>query len=158
MKVEKNKKRRIPFRSHEQTLKDKLFFRLFFKKTKDLITPEELEYFKHHKDEIEEFSRPLNIHKYFLFIGVFSGIIIIGVSKFIDYTGMINFFGAGLKEFFIHIIYELGVALLGASATAYLLGVLLNRQRKNAIRWKIELTKMIEESENAARVKDTLDE
>jgi hypothetical protein len=60
---------------------------------------------------------------------------------------MLDFFGPGLIDVFIDNVFELGVALLGAAATACLPGILLNRQQENAIKWRIEITKLIEESE-----------
>jgi len=141
--------KKVPFRTHRQTLQDKMFMKMFFSKSTADITPEEVEYFRDHKDEIDEVARPLNIHKYFLIGGLIAGICTIGLSKFLNYSGMLGFFGTGLREFVVDIVFELGVALLGATATAYLLGVLLNRQQRNAIRWRIEINRLIQESENS---------
>jgi hypothetical protein len=47
-------------------------------------------------------------------------------------------FGHHLKSCF-----EIGVALIGASVTAYLLGILLNRQQSSAKKWRSELRKRI---------------
>lgn len=50
-------------------------------------------------------------------------------------------------EFVIDIIYESGIALIGAAVTAYMLGVLLNKQQENAVKWREEIRKCIEETE-----------
>ena len=50
----------------------------------------------------------------------------------------------GVGEFAIDIVFEIGVALIGAAATAYLLGILLNQQQENASKWRVELRRRIE--------------
>ncbi|KCY48852.1 hypothetical protein J715_2258 [Acinetobacter baumannii 1571545] len=47
----------------------------------------------------------------------------------------------------IDIIYETGIALIGAAVTAYVLGVLLNKQQENATKWREEIRRKINESE-----------
>jgi len=39
-------------------------------------------------------------------------------------------------EFTIDIVFEIGVALIGAAVTAYILGILLNQQQENAAKWR----------------------
>ena len=46
----------------------------------------------------------------------------------------------------IDIIYETCIALIGA-VTAYVLGVLLNKQQENATKWREEIRRKINESE-----------
>ena len=43
---------------------------------------------------------------------------------------------------------EIGVALIGAGVTAYLLGILLNVQQQNAERWRTEIRSRIREPVN----------
>ena len=38
-----------------------------------------------------------------------------------------------------HIIFEVGVALIGAAVTAYILGILLNQQQDKAATWRSEI-------------------
>lgn len=52
-----------------------------------------------------------------------------------------------MLEFVIDIIYETGIALIGAAVTAYMLGVLLNKQQENATKWREEIRRRIKESE-----------
>ncbi|EXC64702.1 hypothetical protein J992_2220 [Acinetobacter baumannii 45075_6] len=54
-----------------------------------------------------------------------------------------------MLEFVIDIIYETGIALIGAAVTAYMLGVLLNKQQENATKWREEIRRRIKESEGA---------
>jgi hypothetical protein len=49
----------------------------------------------------------------------------------------------GFREFAIDIVFESGVALIGAAVTAYILGILLNRQQENATRWRGEVRRAI---------------
>jgi hypothetical protein len=53
----------------------------------------------------------------------------------------------GLREFGIDIVFEIGVALIGAAVTAYLLGILLNKQQDNAANWRAELRRRIDKSD-----------
>ena len=48
-------------------------------------------------------------------------------------------------EFTIDIVFEIGVALIGAAVTAYILGILLNKQQENATRWRAEVRQKIKE-------------
>ena len=48
-------------------------------------------------------------------------------------------------EFTIDIVFESGVALIGAAVTAYILGILLNQQQENAAKWRAEIRRKIDE-------------
>ena len=52
-----------------------------------------------------------------------------------------------MSEFVIDIVFEIGVALIGAAVTAYLLGILLNRQQENAAAWRTEIRRMLDQEE-----------
>jgi len=54
----------------------------------------------------------------------------------------------GLREFGVDIIFEIGVALIGAAVTAYILGILLNKQQDNAAEWRSEIRRRIDEVNN----------
>ena len=60
--------------------------------------------------------------------------------KFAQHT----FLSEGLLEFTVDIIFEVGVALIGAAVTAYILGILLNQQQDNAAYWRAEIWRKIE--------------
>jgi hypothetical protein len=58
------------------------------------------------------------------------------VSKLLKFSSVINFMSESFSEFTIDIIFEIGEALIGAAVTAYILGVLLNKQQENAAKWR----------------------
>jgi hypothetical protein len=116
---------------------------LLFGNTTIKVTDEEVKYFKDNPEEIDEFSAPLNIHKFFLLIGIIVGICLVGLSKVMKVSFVTKYLPVLLSEFFIDIIFEIGVAFIGAAVTAYLLGILLNQQQHNAKRWRSELRKRL---------------
>ena len=125
-------------------MRDKLFLKLFWDNSSK-VSQEEVEYFANNPDEIDEFTTPLNIHKIFLTIGIMLGIVLVTFSKLIKYN-VLEFFETKLiNEIIIDLVFEIGIALIGAAVTAYLLGVLLNRQQSNAKKWRNELRKKIKQ-------------
>ncbi|XZT14809.1 hypothetical protein ACT4XF_06560 [Acinetobacter baumannii] len=127
---------------------DKLFIKLLFKSTSE-ITDEEIEYYRKYPDQIDQVTAPLNIHKIFLWAGALLGVVVVAVAKFLKFSGSLDFLSEGVLEFVIDIIYETGIALIGAAVTAYMLGVLLNKQQENATKWREEIRRRIKESEGA---------
>ncbi|MDC5230395.1 hypothetical protein NRA18_14845, partial [Acinetobacter baumannii] len=114
---------------------DKLFIKLLFKSTSE-VTDEEIEYYRKYPDQIDQVTAPLNIHKIFLWAGALLGVVVVAVAKFLKFSGSLDFLSEGVLEFVIDIIYETGIALIGAAVTAYMLGVLLNKQQENATKWR----------------------
>lgn len=127
---------------------DKLFIKLLFKSTSE-VTDEEIEYYRKYPDQIDQVTAPLNIHKIFLWAGALSGVVVVAVAKFLKFSDSLDFLSEGVLEFVIDIIYETGIALIGAAVTAYMLGVLLNKQQENATKWREEIRRRIKESEGA---------
>lgn len=127
---------------------DKLFIKLLFKSTSE-VTDEEIEYYRKYPDQIDQVTAPLNIHKIFLWAGALLGVVVVAVAKFLKFSGSLDFLSEGVLEFVIDIIYETGIALFGAAVTAYMLGVLLNKQQENATKWREEIRRRIKESEGA---------
>ncbi|ELW9385319.1 hypothetical protein ACWY38_003134 [Acinetobacter baumannii] len=127
---------------------DKLFIKLLFKSTSE-VTDEEIEYYRKYPDQIDQVTAPLNIHKIFLWAGALLGVVVVAVAKFLKFSGSLDFLSEGVLEFVIDIIYETGIALIGAAVTAYMLGVLLNKQQENATKWREEIRRRIKESEVA---------
>ncbi|AJB66919.1 hypothetical protein [Acinetobacter baumannii] len=127
---------------------DKLFIKLLFKSTSE-VTDEETEYYRKYPDQIDQVTAPLNIHKIFLWAGALLGVIVVAIAKFLKFSGSLDFLSEGVLEFVIDIIYETGIALIGAAVTAYMLGVLLNKQQENATKWREEIRRRIKESEGA---------
>ncbi|MCU4561991.1 hypothetical protein [Acinetobacter sp. WU_MDCI_Abxc222] len=125
---------------------DTLFIKLLFKSTSE-VTDEEIEYYRKYPDQIDQVTAPLNIHKIFLWAGALLGVVIVAIAKFLKFSGSLDFLSEGMLEFVIDIIYETGIALIGAAVTAYMLGVLLNKQQENATKWREEIRRRIKEGE-----------
>lgn len=125
---------------------DTLFIKLLFKSSSN-VTEDEIEYYRKYPDQIDQVTAPINIHKIFLWTGALLGILVVAIAKFLKFSGMLVFLFEGVLEFVIDIIYESGIALIGAAVTAYMLGVLLNKQQENALKWREEIRKRIQESE-----------
>ena len=125
--------------------RDTFFLKLFFRGSSDVVTDEELEYFRNHPDEIDDFGAPLKIHIFFLAVGAILGISLVGVSKWLKQVASKIELSEGFEEFVVDVVFEVGVALIGAAVTAFLLGVLLNRQQKKASKWRREVRRRIEE-------------
>ncbi len=125
--------------------KDTLFLKHFVRSSTE-VTDEEVAYFRDHPDEIDEITAEVNIHKFFLAGGAILGTALVGVSKTLSYTGALASLTDGVREFLVEIVFEIGVALIGAAVTAYLLGVLLNKQQENASHWRAEIRRRIDET------------
>lgn len=125
---------------------DKLFIKLLIKSSSE-VTEDEVEYYRKYPDQIDQVTAPINIHKVFLWTGAFLGIVVVAIAKFFKFSGTLDFLSEGVLEFVIDIIYETGIALIGAAVTAYVLGVLLNKQQENATKWREEIRRKINESE-----------
>ena len=95
-----------------------------------------MDYFKKHPNEIDEVTAPINIHKLFLAVGIGVGIFLVAISKIVAHSSFLPVVSDVLREILIDIVFEIGVALIGAGVTAYMLGILLNVQQENAQQWK----------------------
>lgn len=125
---------------------DKLFIKLLFKSNSE-VTEDEIEYYRKYPDQIDQVTAPINIHKIFLWAGALLGVIVVAIAKFLKFSGTLDFLSEGVLEFVIDIIYETGIALIGAAATAFMLGVLLNKQQENATKWREEIRRRVKGSE-----------
>ena len=125
--------------------RDQIFFNLFLKSSPDELTDEELTYFRDHPEMIDEVTAPVNVHKIFLWVGALLGIVLVGLSKWIKFTQH-TFFAESTIEFGVDIVFEIGVALIGAAVTAFILGILPNRQQENAAHWRAEIRRKIKKT------------
>ena len=125
--------------------RDRLFYKLFLKSSPDELTEKELTYFRDHPDMIDEVTTPVGLHKLFLWIGALLGTLFVGVSKWIKFTYH-PVISEGMMEFWVDIVFEIGVALIGAAVTAYILEILLNKQQQNAAHWRTEIRRKIKNS------------
>ena len=134
-------------KTNEQQERDRIFLKLFLKTAPDQVTDEELDYFRAHPEQIDEITAPVNIHKLFLWTGTLLGVAFVGLSKLLKFHPVLGNLSEGLREFGIDIVFEIGVALIGAAVTAYLLGILLDKQQENAARWRAEIRRRLDKSD-----------
>ena len=132
----------------DKRIRDKLFLKTFLKGLRARFTQEELEHFRRHPDEIDEIAAPVSVHKLFLLFGALSGILLVALSKVLKFSSVLYFVHGYLREFLVDIVFEIGIVLIGAGITAYLLGILLNTQQENAERWRTEIRSRIRETDN----------
>ena len=114
----------------------------------DTPSDEEVAYFREHPDQIDEVSSPVNLHRLFLSLGLLLGTILVGVSKFFEHTTVLAGLHEGLQAFIVDIVFEIGVALIGASIVTFMLSLVLNDQLVRVKKWKEALRKRIEETEH----------
>ena len=133
----------------EKRIRDKLVLRMVLKK-KGEVTQEEVEYFRKHPDEIDAISAPINVHKLFLLFGGLFGILLVVISKILKFSTVLHLVYGSVEEFLVDIVFEIGVALIGAGITAYLMGILLNVQQENADSWRANIRSRIGEADDRA--------
>lgn len=129
-------------------MRKKLFQKLSFGQTKPVVTDDEVDYFSKNPAEIDEYSAPLNIHKLFLIYGAILGIALVWLSKLFKCFGLLAALHIFWQELIVDLVYESGVALIGSALAAFLLGILLNQQQKNAKIWRAELRMRINEKKS----------
>ena len=129
-------------RSEESIQRDRVILKSFLKSNPNEVTDEEVAYFRDHPDQIDEISAAVNVHKRFLWIGALLGMACVGLSKLVKFS-LIDFLSEAYHEVTVDIIFEIGVALIGAAVTAYILGILLNQQQDNAAAWRSEIRRRI---------------
>ena len=86
------------------------------------ISEEELRYFRAHPDQIDEVSAPVYVHLVFLWAGGLLGAAFVAVSKWLKFSGLLAFETEAMSEFTIDIVFEIGVALIGAAVLAGWIG------------------------------------
>ena len=121
---------------------DRVFLKLFLRTTPSELDEEELAYFREHPDQIDEVTAPVNIHKLFLWIGALLGAFCVAVSKLMLHSEVL-IQHLVLREYLIDIVFESGVALIGAAVTAYILGIMLDKQQENAAHWRSEIRRRL---------------
>ena len=129
-------------RTREKEERERIFLKLFLKRSVSEVSDAEVVYFRRHPDQIDEVTAPVNVHKLFLWAGALIGTACVGISKLLKFSGY-ALGSEGFREFGIDIIFEVGVALISAAVTAYILGILLNQQQDNAAKWRAEIRRRI---------------
>ncbi|MEL6317080.1 MAG: hypothetical protein AAFR16_05515 [Pseudomonadota bacterium] len=109
------------------------------------ITDEEVTYFRENPDQIDEVSSPLTLHKLFLWVGLGLGVVLVALSKIFAHANLLEFAHPGVKEFVIDVVFEIGVALIGAAIVTFMISISLNQQQERAKRWRREIRKRIAE-------------
>ncbi len=130
--------------TNESKERDRMFLKLFLKSAPSEVTEDELAYFRDHPDQIDEVTAPVNVHKLFLWVGTLIGVACVALSKVIKFYEWLTL-SEGYREFVIDIVFEVGVALIGAAVTAYILGILLEQQQENAAKWRAEIRRRLAE-------------
>ena len=122
--------------------------KLVFKPVSTEVTDDEVEYFRDHPDELEEVAAPVSVHIVFLWLGTLLGLVLVAGSKLLKYSGVLDSLSEGGSEFAVDVVFEIGVALIGAAVTAYLLGILLNQQQRNISAWRDEVRRRIDRQDS----------
>lgn len=133
-------------RTDEEKERNRMLVRLFLKGSTTEVSEDEVVYFRKHPELIEEVTAPVKVHERFLWAGALLGVGCVVVSKLLKFSQFV-LFSEGFREFTVDIVFESGVALLGAAVTAYILGILLNQQQDNAAKWRAEIRRKIGEPE-----------
>lgn len=108
------------------------------------VSEEEVEYFRAHPDQIDQVSSPLRLHKLFLWAGMLIGALLVGISKLLDHSDLLDVAHPALEAFVVDIVFEIGVALIGAAIVTFMIGIALNQQQASAKRWRKAIRKRIE--------------
>ena len=127
--------------------RDRVYFKLVLNTATSEVTDEEVAYFRDHPDEIDEVTAPVAVHKLFLWAGALLGTLLVGVAKVFKFS-QFAMLSVGVSEFVVDMVFETGVALIGAAVTAYILGILLNQQQDNAANWRVEVRRRISERDS----------
>ena len=133
--------------NERSSYRDLVFLKLFLKAKAGEVTDEEARYFRDHPEQIDELTAPVNLHLIFLWAGGLLGAACVAISKWLKFSSVIARMSEGFGEFTVDIAFEIGVALIGAAVTAYILGILLNKQQENAAKWRDEIRRRIKELE-----------
>ena len=133
-------------KTQEEKERDRMFLKLFLKGSATEVSDDEVDYFRKYPDQIDEVTAPVQVHKLFLWAGSLIGVVCVAASKVLKFSQFV-LFSEGVREFTVDIIFEVGVALIGAAVTAYILGILLNQQQDNAAKWQAEIRRRISHPE-----------
>ena len=130
--------------------RDRVFLELFLTSDPSELTEDQLGYLREHPEMIDEVTAPVSVHKWFLWWGALLGVACVALSKFLKFDSNPLGLSDGVREFGVDIVFEIGVALIGAAVTAYLLGILLNQQQDNAAHWRAEIRQRIDSTDSEA--------
>ncbi|MEO0606334.1 MAG: hypothetical protein AAF211_33200 [Myxococcota bacterium] len=135
--------------SHTDETRDKAEGLLFMRILRSIggdrpvVTDEEVAYYREHPDEIDVATSPGQIHRQFLWLGSLTGLAAFVLAKVVAWSSAEEVLGEFVDNLVVDLLFEVGVAMIGASVTAYLLGVLLVESQKQARQWRQELRKRV---------------
>ena len=115
------------------------------------ISQDEIDYFREHPEEIDDFSSPVLLHQLFLVIGIALGVFGVALAKALIHLNILEGLPTAFIEFLTDIIFEVGVALIGASIVTFMMGIVMNQQQKNAMKWREEIRKQIADADTSRR-------
>ena len=107
------------------------------------ISDDAMAYFRKYPDEIDEITASTRVHMFFLWVGIGIGMLAVAASKIIAALPLEHYLSEGVETFVVDIIFEGGVALIGAALTAYFMGVLLNAQQERARAFRREIRRRL---------------
>lgn len=122
--------------------RDSLFLRMLAAE-KIEISDEAMAYFRKYPDEVDEVTAPTRVHMFFLWVGIGIGMLAVALSKIVAALPFDHYLGESVETFVVEIIFESGIALIGAALTAYFLGVLLNAQQERARAFRKEIRRRL---------------
>jgi len=135
-------KRTLEEELERETKRESMFFKMLMSE-KIEISEEELEYFQKFPEEVDEVTGSTRVHRFFLWAGLAIGLLAVALSKLIRALTLETYLGEALSEFLVDIVFEGGVALVGAALTAYFMGVLLNSQQHRAKAFRKEIRRRL---------------
>ena len=109
------------------------------------IPDDAMAYFREHPDEVDEVTAATRVHRFFLWAGLGLGMLAVAISKILSLLPLEDYVGRGFEEFLVDIVFEGGVALIGAAITAYFMGILLNNQQERAKAFRKEIRRRLRE-------------
>ena len=95
-----------------------------------VITPDEVEFFRAHPEELEKMTSSLRAKKVYLLFAALVGLVLVALSVILSYHPLLLGMDTLLHTFIIDLTFEGGVSLWGASITVYLLEIVLDYQNK----------------------------
>ena len=109
------------------------------------ISDEAMAHFRAHPEEVDEVTAATRVHRFFLWVGLGLGMLAVAVSRILSSLPLEIYVGPGIEGFLVDIVFEGGVALIGAALTAYFMGVLLNAQQARAKAFRREIRRRLRE-------------
>ena len=116
----------------------------FVTRDSEAITEEDIAYFSQHPDQIDQVSSVVNLHKLFLTFGLIFGVLLVGASKVLQYSGVLGPLHVGVQGFLIDIVFEIGVGLISAAIVTFMLSIVFNTHLRTARKWRRAIRKRIE--------------